>query len=294
MGSVVSGIFGGGGGQQEQPATQTGYQVGYAPDLQPYAKDIMQRGQALSRQSYVPYQGQRIAGMSEAQRGALEGYKGLEASPLYDQAVGLTASGAQTFGAPQAQFYMSPYQQAVTDIEKRNIASEGAKALEGIRSEAAKIGSFGGSRQGLLESGQIGRTQQMLADAQARGSQAAFQQARDQFERDRASRMAAAQQVAGLAGLQQQSELQRLGAIERAGTLEQEAEQQRLNLAYQDFLNQQRQPYQQLEFLSGLLRGIPGGATPYMQQQYSPPPNPFLQLLGAGIGAASLFKSPTA
>jgi hypothetical protein len=43
------------------------------------------------------------------------------------------------------------------------------------------------------------------------------------------------------------------------GTQQQAFDQQGLDTDYQDFLNQQRYPYQQLEFMNAMLRGTPMG-----------------------------------
>ena len=43
------------------------------PDwLRPYVTDVAQRGQALSREAYQPYQGQRVAGFDPMQTKAFE------------------------------------------------------------------------------------------------------------------------------------------------------------------------------------------------------------------------------
>jgi hypothetical protein len=72
------------------------------------------------------------------------------------------------------------------------------------------------------------------------------------------------------------------------GTQQQQQVQSILGNQYQDFLNQQRAPYQQLEFMSNLLRGTPSGST---QQLYTAAPSTAAQLLGAGtaLGGAYLM-----
>jgi hypothetical protein len=260
--------------------------------LVPYAEDIAKQAQRLSARRYTPYKGERIAGMSDAQISALEQTKRMGPSQYYP-AAGLAAlQGTQEFGMPQAQVYMSPYQQAVTDIAKREATSEGQQMLQKIRSDAARAGAFGGSRQGLIESQQYSDLGKRLSDIQARGSEAAFQQAQMQFERDRQAKLAGAGQLAAIGGAQQQAEIQRLQALERAGTLEQAEAQRLMDLRYQDFLRQQEYPYQQLNFYSSAIRGL-GPISPMSTQMYQAPPSPFQQALGlgiAGLGAFNLFN----
>jgi len=279
------GSSGGGGGGS---STQTAYQVQMPESLVPYAEDIAKQAQRLSARQYTPYRGERIAGMSDAQVSSLEQTKAMGPSQYYP-AAGLAAlQGTQEFGTPQAQVYMTPYQQAVTDIAKRKATTEGQQALQGIRSAAARAGAFGGSRQGLIESQQISDINQRLSDIQTRGSQAAFESAQQQFERDRQAKLAGAGQLAAIGGAQQAAELQRLSALERAGTLEQAEQQRLLDLRYQDFLRQQEYPYQQLNFYSSAIRGL-GPISPVSTQSYQAPPSPFQQMLGLGVAGLGAY-----
>ena len=282
-------FYGGGkgGGGPNTTYTQT-----LAPELVPYAKDIAKQAQRISAEEYIPYEQERIAPTTATQRSALEQTKQMGPSQ-YFPAAGLAAlQSTQAFGAPQAQTYMSPYQQAVTDIAKREATTEGQQMLQKIGSDAARSGAFGGSRHGLLESQQYSDLAKRLSDLQTRGSQAAFENAQAQFERDRAARARGAQLLGGLGTSSQAAELQRLGALERAGTLEQAEQQRLMDLQYQDFLRQRDFPKEQLGFYSSMVRGI-APMMPSMQYAYTPPPSPFQQALGlglTGLGAYQMFK----
>jgi hypothetical protein len=103
-------------------------------------------------------------------------------SPYQTGRFGVRDVGVGTFTRPgTAEAYMSPYQQAVTDIEKRELARQ--SAIEGQRQQAQAVqaGAFGGSRQGLVEAERQRNLMQQMSDVQARSSQNAFQQAREQF-----------------------------------------------------------------------------------------------------------------
>jgi hypothetical protein len=97
--------------------------------------------------------------------------------------------------------------------------------------------------------------------------------------------------AAGMLGnLGQQEYQQQMGinaAQLGAGGQQQAFGQELLNTQYQDFLNQQRLPYQQLEFMSGILRGLP--ATGQTQTMYQAPGSMFGQIAGVGLGLGSLF-----
>jgi hypothetical protein len=98
---------------------------------------------------------------------------------------------------------MSPYQQAVTDIEKR----EAQRNFEGNilpRLEAQAVGAGAmsglGSRAGV-EFAEAQRNQaQLLADIQAKGQQRAFDAARNEFGLQKAREAEMASNIANLGG----------------------------------------------------------------------------------------------
>jgi hypothetical protein len=83
-----------------------------------------------------------------------------------------------------AQSYMSPYMQNVVDIQKREAQRQGDIAATQRGAEAVRSGAFGGSRQAIMEAEAQRNLAQQMGDIQARGSQAAFEQAAQQFQTD--------------------------------------------------------------------------------------------------------------
>jgi hypothetical protein len=77
------------------------------------------------------------------------------------------------------------------------------------------------------------------------------------------------------------AERQKIGAIQQAQA------QQAQDLAYQDFLKQKNYPYQQLAFMSDMLRGLPLSQS--AQQVYTAPPNMGSQLGGLGMSALGIY-----
>lgn len=98
----------------------------------------------------------------------------------------------------------------------------------------------------------------------------------------------AAAGVLGNLGMQQYQQQMGINAAQLgAGGQQQALGQELLNQQYQDFLNAQRLPYQQAEFMSGILRGLP--ATGQTQTMYQAPGSMFGQIAGVGLGLGSLF-----
>ena len=124
---------------------------------------------------------------------------------------------SQDFSADVAQRYMNPFQQMVTDIEKREATRSSDIMGKGIGDAATSQGGLGGYREAIVQAERERNLGQQLGDIQARGSRDAFAQSQDQFERDRASRFGAAS-----FGEQQRQAMEQTGL-----TAAQFAEQQR-------------------------------------------------------------------
>tara|TARA_R100001198_G_scaffold96995_1_gene90661 strand:+ start:2076 stop:3659 length:1584 start_codon:yes stop_codon:yes gene_type:complete len=91
------------------------------------------------------------------------------------------------FGTDEAATYMSPYMQNVVDVQKQQAQLDFDRSQAGRDASAVQAGAFGGSRQAVGDYlAQEGLARQM-GDIQATGQQQAFEQAQQQFERDRAA-----------------------------------------------------------------------------------------------------------
>jgi hypothetical protein len=89
--------------------------------------------------------------------------------------------------------YMNPYQQLVTDIQKREATRVAAKQTPQIQAQATMSGAGGGTRESLLMAENERNLMQQLGDIQAQGDQAAYSQALQAFEADRGARLQQAQ-----------------------------------------------------------------------------------------------------
>ena len=84
---------------------------------------------------------------------------------------------------------MNPYQQLVTDIEKREARKQSEIQGSAIEQQAAQAGGLGGYREAIMQSEREKNLSEQLQDIQSRGGQAAFAQAQKAFEADRAARL---------------------------------------------------------------------------------------------------------
>jgi hypothetical protein len=295
--------FGGGGGGG--PTQSTSYQTNIPEYAQPYASELFGKAQALTDTSQNPfpvYGGQRTADFSPLQQQAFQGIQGLGPSALNAPAAGMTGmAGLGGMGAGQQYqqmatdpgaiaAYMSPYMQNAVDWQKQQAIMDYGRQLPGQQAAATRSGAFGGSRQAIVESEAQRNLQNQLAGIQAQGTQAAFDQAR-QAQQYQANLGLQGLGLAGQMGAQLGQigqtafgqDLSALQAQQQAGMQQQQQAQTQLDTAYQQFLAQQQYPYQQLGFMSDILRGVP--ATTSAQQLYQAPATPVNQLASLGLGA---------
>ena len=142
------------------------------------------------------------------------------------------------FDAAAAQQYMDPYMQQVVDVQKREAIQEAQKAQAGRAAQAIGAGAFGGSREGIVQAEAAKSLQEQLGDIQAIGSQQAFKQAQEQFERDRAARMGQEQQRFQI----EQSQEQAVRRFEDMGFSREQAQEQVFRQ-----MEQQRQSQEQAQ-----------------------------------------------
>ena len=197
--------------------------------------------------SYTAMAGQRLGEMGQglpSAFGAAEYYGGAAGAGLQgllgQQAMGVAApeltqyqlNAPQMFGAQQAQQYMSPYMQGVVDIQQRKAIEAAKQAQLGANLGAARQGTYGGARQTLLQAQRESGLRQQLGDIQTQGLESAYQQAQQQFERDRAAQMGVGQQnLAAALGVQQLGAGQSLEAQRANQTAALQAAQQRAQAA---------------------------------------------------------------
>ncbi len=85
--------------------------------------------------------------------------------------------------------YMSPYMQSVVDVQRDQANRDFRESAANRSAAAIKAGAFGGNRQAVADSLAERDRANLLNQIQATGSQAAFENAQQQFERDRGASM---------------------------------------------------------------------------------------------------------
>jgi hypothetical protein len=284
---------------EPQPTQQVVSSTEVPAYARPYVERMLGKTEALSQTPYQAYGGERLAGFTPMQQQAFQGVANLRPAQQlglgtqFSGLAGLQGLGAGQQYAQQAtspgamQAYMSPYAQLALEPQMREARRQSDITGQQQASQAVRAGAFGGSRFGLMEAERQRNLGQTQADIYGRGMQTAFEQARQaqQFGADLGLR------GAGM-GLQAAGQLGQLGQTQfgqqkdvlqgqlSAGAQQQGLEQQRLAQAYQDFQAQRQYPYQQLSFMSDMLRGLP--LSQERRTMYEQPPSLLGQVAGAG------------
>jgi hypothetical protein len=267
-------------------------QVRYTPDQAAYYAGLVPATLA----PFTPYQ---VQGMQD-----VAGLRGFT-TPYVQSATDLYTNAAnplnrQQFSGDAVNQYMSPYLQDVLQGAVKNINETNAQQDQQILGNAIAKGAFGGDRAGIVR-GQLARQQDLannatLANLMNQGYTQALGEFNQQQGVDLATQLqnrqlqsAAGTNLLNTANAGQTMALQQALAEMGVGQQQQQQRQQELMTAYQNFLNEQGYPYQQLGWLGNMVSGAAtgmGGTTTSNPAQ----PSGLGQIIG-GIGAAGTAAS---
>jgi hypothetical protein len=189
--------------------TQTNY--GFAPEVAPYAQDLLGQAQALTDINYNPYmqyQGEKVAQFSPLQQQSYQNAALMQSQPQLQDATamaGLAGLGAlntqytfnpyqaQQFTGANVQQYMSPYMENVVQRQQADAQRQADIARQAQGAQAARSGAFGGSGDYLMRAQGAANLARQKGDISAQGLQNAYQQAMGQFNQSQAQNLAANQ-----------------------------------------------------------------------------------------------------
>jgi hypothetical protein len=187
-------------------------QIGFAPEIAPYAQNVLGQAAALTDTStnpYMQYQGERTAQFSPLQQMSYENAGLMQGSPQLQDATAMAGSAGlgalntsftynpyqtKSFTSPQmAESYMSPYMSNVVARQQQDATRQAAIAGQGQQAQAARSGAFGGSGDYLMRGQAAANLARQKGDILAQGQQAAYQQGMGQFNAEQAATANAAQ-----------------------------------------------------------------------------------------------------
>lgn len=273
-------------------------------------------GQPIDPGGYKAYTGQTIAEFTPEQLAAQSGLTSLAgfettidpvtgertiertgpglSGTRFQDAEALIRGQSEEFTGDVAERFMSPFQQAVVDIEKREAQQKfEQEVLPKLQAAQIQAGSFGGSRGAILEAEAMRGQQQLLGDIQAKGLQSAYNTGLKAFEQQKARERGEATALMGLSPAQLGQQTRELQGLEKVGAVQQQQTQSALDELYKEFLEEQAFPEQVLDRMQGAAFGFPQLRQEVRQNPTTFGPSPFQNLatnVGAiGTGVGNLF-----
>ena len=311
MGSLCGALFG-----QSQTTT-------YSPPaaVTGAVTDILNRAATQSNQPYPQYTPSTaaqymnyvpglVAPMTQNQVYAGQSISGLQGytDPNFAAASAMASNAAtpiqmQQYTPEAVNQYMNPYMNDVVNSAVSNINQTNAQQQQEVLGNTIQRGAFGGDRAGIAQA-ELARQQDLANNATiANLLNQGYNQAQGLFTQQQGQDLTTQLQnrnllntgainLANLGTQGQQAALQQAQAQYGYGTGEQQQQQAALSTAYQQYMNQQAFPYQQLSYYAGLASGAApamGGST----TGYTPTVAPASGVLGAYSTLNSLSNAAT-
>lgn len=279
--------------QQQQLGTQTGMQAALANLSNEQQANVNNQAMQFQAQGMNAEQAMRAA-LANQQAGLTVGQQNLAAR------LGTQELGAQQ-GLQAALANLSSEQQSNVQNLAAQLQTQGMNADQALRAALAnqQMGFNVGQQnlQAALQTQQLGAQTGLEALRANQQANLEAQRMREQSRQFGAQQRLAgygqagqsAQTLANIGTNRQQSDLSRLGFQQQTAAQDQALQQQYLDMAYQDFLRQRDYPLEMLQQYSSLLRGVPVKPDSTVTT-YAPQPGIAQQLLGTGLGAASIYN----
>lgn len=285
------------------PTTTTTIQSSKLPEeIAPYVKDVLAEAQRLydegKERGYQEYPGMTIAPRTPAEEEAIAGLRGLIGTQdTYLQEAEAALRGIpQEFTAEQAEKFMSPYQQAVIDIEKRKAEEDfQRKIMPEFEKQAVQAGGMSGlgSRAGVQAAILGSEFSKQLGDIQAKGQQKAYEDAYKRFQDQMAMDRARAADLQGIGLTKFQTGLAEQGLAQQLAQADRQEMQSTLDEQYAKYLEREQYPKQELAQLSSFVYGNPFLRTPdrttTAQAMLQPTSSIGQGLLGLGLTGLNIY-----
>jgi hypothetical protein len=243
----------------------------------------------VQQQPYTPYPGQRFADPTQLQQ---QGFQMAGANvgsyqPYMSQAAGyMQQGGAQTSGA-DIQRLMNPYLEQVGNAQQRQI-NRAYDQSQGRNQDLAQMaGAYGGDRDALVRAETERERNSAINDMWGGIYSGGFDRATQLSEQEKARAGYAGGQFAGLADQRQRAGLADVQGLLSAGQQQQGMDQRIYDYLYDEYNKVRQDPYEKMNFLSGILAG-----TPYSQSQVSKQGgggSTFQSAMGLGMMALPFF-----
>jgi hypothetical protein len=223
-------------------------------ELKPLRTKVLGQSMGLANQPIQQFQGQRVAGFTPYQQQAFSqvGALGQQGHGLAQRGfniLGGIGSAADRMPAYQNQFTNEVIDRSLSDLERQRQITGTADAAKAVSAKA-----FGGSRQAvqnaLTNEAYARQAGDMSANLRYQGFNTALGAAQQDVQQQQA--LAQALQGAGYGAID---------AMGQAGGMQQQLTQAELDAEREKFYEPRNLQMQNLDFLTGVLAGVPQGGT---------------------------------
>jgi len=234
------------------------------------------KADAASSAPLQQYQGQTVAGLTPDQTqafGTIANAQGM-AQPYINQASNLISgstanlwNGVQQFSPDAISQYSNPYTQQVLNAQIALEQNQDAQQQEALKGNIISSGAWGGDRAGVAQAALAG--QQALANNSTNANilNTGYNQALQEFNQQQQAQLGAnatnaqlaqngAYALGNLGSEALSSTLSGAAAQLQSGTLQQAQNQAELNVPYEQFLQQQANPFQTAQYYANIAEGL--------------------------------------
>ena len=256
-------------------------------------KGILGQAQGVAGTPYDPNTERQVAGFTPLQTQAFGQTQGIQGSyqPYLTSAGGLATQGASPISAGAIQNYMDPYTQNVIDATQADFATQNARQMQDVNSNAAKVGALTGDRaqvaQALTKEAQDRVQAPIIAGLRSQG----YSQALGAAQQDAGRALQGAQLTGALGGLAQQYGYNDINALMSAGGLQQALAQAQFDTASQNAQARAAYPFDTTQWLAGIASGLGSSAGGTSSgTSTTPGPSWISQAIGLGTAALGAFS----
>lgn len=219
--------------------------IEYPDEIKPLLYNVANLSTDLYNQNWQGYGGQRYADLNSTQQQALQGItdRAANGSPVMDQA---NATLAQMMG-DQSNPYLD---QQVANAQKSIVDSYNLTTKPQMESSMVGSGSFGNSGLQQMQGQQQNQLQQNLGNV-------ATQMYGDAYNTNQANKLQALGMAQGFAN----QDYTDLGQMLTAGNTYQDQAQNQADFKYDQWQQQQDDPYKKLQAMTGVMSGTAGSTT---------------------------------
>lgn len=278
--------------------TQSENITGLPAWYQQYLSGLIGRTSQVVGEPYQPYTQPRVAGFNTDQTNAYGMTRaGIgQYQPMLEQGSDMVAGAGGGFNETEFNKYLNPMTSNVMDeIARRGGRNLGENLLPQVNTTFTGAGQFGSSRHEDFTARALRDTNEAILGEQARTGLAGYSQAMGDYQKSQDRTLTAGKEMGALATSGQGMGLRDAASLEAVGAAQKGQDQQNLDVAYQDFLEQRDYPRNNAAFMSSIIRGLPvnqstttTSTAPANQNQLAP--SGLGQLAGLGIGGLSLYK----